>query len=93
VAADAVTTDEAGVPAYELPAPLVYNDGSPVADAWAWTERRRPEVLELFREQVYGRTPDGPEQAAFEVTSVDRTALGGQATRKLVAFHFEGAGR
>ena len=33
--------DEAKVPDYRLPDPLIMADGTPVADARAWRERRR----------------------------------------------------
>jgi hypothetical protein len=84
-------TDEAKVPPYTLPNPLVMADGSPVRDAAAWRARRRPELLELFAREVYGRTPAGrPAAMRAEVTSVDRAALGGKATRKEITLWFTG---
>ena len=84
-------TDEAKVPSYTLPDPLVMADGSPVRDAAAWRARRRPELLELFAREVYGRTPAGrPAAMRAEVTSVDRAALGGKATRKEITLWFTG---
>ena len=47
--------DEAKIPSYELPDPLVTESGDPVTDAEAWHRTRRPELLELFRTHVYGR--------------------------------------
>jgi len=40
--------DEAKVPAYTLPDPLRFVDGTPVRDARDWTDRRRAELLRLF---------------------------------------------
>ena len=77
-----VIYDEAQVPSYVLPDPLVMQDGTKVADAEAWTSRRRPEILHLFEEHVYGRSAERPEEIAFSVTSLDASALGGKATRK-----------
>jgi hypothetical protein len=85
--------DEAQVPVYELPDPLTLLDGTPVTDAQTWMERRRPEILRLFEEQVYGRSPGRPERMDFEVISVDRRALAGQATRKEVTIHLANGGR
>ena len=69
-------TDEAKVSPYTLPDPLVMADGSPVRDAAAWRAQRRPELLELFAREVYGRTPAGrPAAIRAEVTSVDRAAV------------------
>lgn len=49
--------DPTNMPAYTLPDPLKFADGAPVATAEDWIARRRGEVLELFREHVYGRIP------------------------------------
>ena len=75
------------IPEYELPDPLICVDGTPVADAQAWAECRRPEILELFQQHVYGRSPGKPAHMAFEAATDDQ-ALGGKATRKLVTVHF-----
>ena len=84
-------TDESKVPPYTLPDPLVTSAGSPVRDAAAWRAHRRPELLELFAREVYGRTPSGrPAALRAEVTSVDRLALDGKATRKEVTLWFTG---
>jgi hypothetical protein len=82
--------DEATVPAYSLPNPLVLADGTPVTDASTWRDRRRPEILRLFEQQVYGKTPDRSVALRFETRSVDTDALGGTATRKEIAVYFSG---
>ncbi|HKC14237.1 MAG TPA: acetylxylan esterase, partial [Vicinamibacteria bacterium] len=79
-----VIYDEARVPQYSLPDPLVMKNGERVRDAKTWISRRRPEILELYRTEVYGRSPERPAQLAFEVDSVGRQALGGRAVRKQV---------
>ncbi|MFH1719007.1 MAG: acetylxylan esterase [Planctomycetota bacterium] len=79
------------VPEYTLPDPLVMSDGTKVGDAQTWLAKRRPEILELFRAQVYGRSPvDRPKDMAFDVFDIERKALGGSATRKQVAVNFTG---
>jgi hypothetical protein len=81
--------DESAVRPYTLPNPLVLNDGTPVRDVATWQARRRPELLELFAREVYGRTPAGrPDKMHWAVTSVDRAALGGKAVRKQVTVWF-----
>lgn len=82
--------DESKVPEYTLPDPLRMADGRPVADAAAWRDRRRPEILELFREHVYGRAPGRPEAMVFRTRSTAADALDGKATRKEVAVLFAG---
>jgi hypothetical protein len=81
--------DEAKVGSYTLPDPLRLNSGQPVKDAETWRKKRRPEILRLFEETVYGRTPP-TRQIAYEVTSRVEGALGGQATRKLVTVWLAG---
>ena len=76
--------DEAQVPAYVLPDPLQQPDGTKVTDATMWRKQRRPEILRLFEEHVFGRSPKPPRQVQFKVTSLDPQALGGKATRKEV---------
>lgn len=85
-----VNYDESKVPEYTLPDPLLLSDGTRVTDAHTWFSRRRPEILRLFEQHVYGRTPGRPQGMTFHVTSVDERALGGQATRKEVTVYFTG---
>ena len=84
----AANYDEAKVPHYELPDPLIMQDGTPVKSAKDWMEKRRPEVLELFRKHVYGRSPAKPSGLNFKVIQNDDTALGGQAIRREVLITF-----
>ena len=79
--------DEAKVPGYSLPNPLVFDDGRPVATPEQW-RRRRAEILGLFEEHVYGRTPNRETPIRFQVRSEDQNALGGSATRKEVTIYF-----
>lgn len=85
--ANGANYDESKVPQYMLPDPLVFVDGQKVSDAKTWQETRREEVLELFREHMYGRSPGRPEQISFKVKEFDRAAIGGKATRKQITIH------
>ena len=83
--------DESLIPAYVLPDLLVLNDGTPVKDAETWKTQRRPEILEVFRSQMYGRAPvERPEGMRFDVFDRDRKALEGTACRKQVRILFTG---
>ena len=84
----AANYDEAKVPQYTLPDPLTMQDGTPVTSTRDWIEKRRPEVLELFREQVYGHSPNRPSGLLFKVIQNDDTALGGRAIRREVLITF-----
>src|SRR5436190_23870990 len=83
-----IIDDEAKVPAYTLPDPLRLANGAAIHDAQMWGTQRRPEILRLFEEQVYGKMPGrlGTEHA--ELTSIAENALAGQATRKEITLHF-----
>lgn len=80
--------DESKVPPYQLPDPLVLNDGQRVTDAETWTRKRRLEVLDHFRTHVYGRQPSAPAKLKFKAFDETRGALGGKAIRKQVTIYF-----
>lgn len=82
--------DEAKVPAYTLPDPLICANGTPVTSASAWKKKRRPELLHLFEEEIYGRAPGKPKGMKFETVSVVTNALNGLATRKEITIWFTG---
>ena len=79
--------DESKVAPYELPDPLACLDGTKVTDSSAWLKKRRPEVLSLFEDEVFGRSPGKPKAMRFEVVEGAKEALGGKATRKQVVIH------
>ena len=83
-----VIYEEARVPAYTLPDPLILANGQPVSDALCWADQRRPEILNLFAQQVYGKTPDRPVEVRYETLSLAEDALQGQATSREVVAHF-----
>jgi hypothetical protein len=85
---DGFNYDESRVPEYTLPDPLRLENGDAVEDPRAWSEKRRPELMELFREHVYGRQPAAPEGMRFEIRSEDTEALGGKATRREITVRF-----
>jgi hypothetical protein len=75
--------DEAKVPSYTLPDPLAMRSGERVRDARMWTDRRRPEILEMYRAEMFGRSAAAPAKLDYEVESVAK-ALDGKAVRKLI---------
>ncbi len=85
-----VTTDELRIPPYDLPDPLRCADGRGVVSADDWWRVRRPELLALFSDRVYGRTPGGVPSVTYEVLDRDPGALGGMATRCQVRCRFDG---
>ena len=74
-----------------LPDPLLIKDGSRVKNSSQWQQQRRSEVLELFRENVYGRRPvQRPEGLKFTLLSKDEEAMGGKAVHRQVEISFSG---
>ena len=80
---------EVDVPAYTLPDPLVCSDGSAVKTPDDWFAKRRPELLKLFQEEMYGRMPSAAcANLAWETLETKADALGGKATRKQIRLFF-----
>ena len=75
---------EEKVPDYVLPDPLIMLNGQKVGNKKQWYAERRPELLELFRKNVYGRVPSTPYNISFSVINSDRNAMGGAATLKQI---------
>jgi hypothetical protein len=87
VAGIPVNYDEAKVGTYSLPDPLKLNSGKPVRDARTWYSKRRPEIVEMFETQQYGRAPGRPPGESFEVIDKGTPALHGKAIRKQVTIY------
>jgi len=74
--------DETKVGTYTLPDPLVLQNGQPVRDADAWFKQRRPEILKLYENEIYGHVPESAPKVKFEVVETVMNALDGAAVRK-----------
>ena len=85
-----INYDELKVPKYELPNPLILPNGKIISNKKIWWKKRRPEILKLFEQHVYGKGPGKPENLLFEVTYINKNALSGKATCKEVAVYFTG---
>jgi len=74
----AVNYDEAKANPYpHLPDPLVLKNGKRVTSAKMWWDQRRPEIVEDFDLEVYGRAPKNTPAVTWELTSTDRELNGG----------------
>ena len=80
--------DEALVGTYKLPDPLTLANGKQVRDAKTWFEKRRPEIVRLFEEDQYGRSPLRPAGMSFDVFDKGTPALDGKAVRRQVTVYF-----
>ncbi|MFD2888751.1 alpha/beta hydrolase family protein [Chitinophaga cymbidii] len=74
--------DESKVPAYTLPDPLTAADGRPVKNARTWEKIRRPEILRLFEDNIYGQMPRTFDSIRFAVLREDPRAMEGKALLK-----------
>lgn len=84
-----VNYDEAKASKFAIPDPLVCVDGTRITTAEEWLTKRRPELLQLFAQEEYGRTPDmKPSALRFVVASEDKHALGGKATMRQINIFF-----
>jgi len=88
VAGIPVNYTEAKVGPYTLPDVLKLADGQPVRDAATWFEKRRPEIVRLFEENQYGRSPGRPADMSFDVFDEGGRAFGGKAIRRQVTIYF-----
>jgi hypothetical protein len=89
------STDPAGLPNYDeskanpytsLPDPLTLKNGRKVKDAKTWWTKRRPEIVEDFDREIYGRVPANAPKVNWEVVSSSRDKNGDfpVITKKLV---------
>lgn len=79
--------DEGQVKPYRLPDPLVCVDGTAVTDKEIWLHKRRPEILKIFEDEVYGHSPGKPKHLQFQEAEEWTIALDGKAKRKQIVIH------
>ncbi len=86
-APNAVNYDESKANPYpELPDPLALKNGTKVTTAEMWYAQRRPEIVEDFDREVYGRVPKDTPKVNWEVTGTEKEMNGDLPviTKKLV---------
>jgi hypothetical protein len=90
-APNAVNYDEAKANPYpKLPDPLVLKNGKRVTSAKGWWDRRRPEIVEDFDSEVYGRVPKNVPAVKWEVVStVNETKFGIPVITKQIVGHVD----
>jgi hypothetical protein len=86
-----VNYDESKVPRYDLPPLLVTGEGKHIATPEEWRAIRRPQILALFGNLVYGCVPEpeSPIKTSFEIVKTDSKFMKGKATRKDVRIRFQ----
>ncbi len=85
--ANAANYDEAKANPYpDMPDPLRLKNGKPVTSPRMWWTQRRPEIVEDFDREVYGRVPRNTPRVKWQVTGTRKHKVGGKevATKQLV---------
>ncbi len=76
--------DESKVPAYTLPDVFKTSTNTDVKNKTAWEKVRRPEILKLFEDNIYGQMPKTYSSIKYSITNEKDTAMGGKAKLKEV---------
>jgi hypothetical protein len=82
---NAANTDESKVAPYSLPDPLVLKNGKRVTTPEMWWKQRRPEIVEDFDREIYGRVPANTPKVDWKIVSKTNETLFGMPviTKKL----------
>jgi hypothetical protein len=86
-APNAANYDESKANPYpNLPDPLILKNGKKVTTAKIWWDQRRPEIVEEFDREIYGRAPKRTPRVKWEVISAVKEMKGDVPvmTKKLV---------
>lgn len=84
--------DEDMVPDYQLPSLLTMENGESVRIKKQWG-KRRAELLDLFENEVYGKSPEWDGQITSEIILENKNYLNGKATRQVVRLTLERQGQ
>jgi len=91
----ALSTSATEFPAFDalpvrtaLPDAFTMMDGTKITTAQEWTEKRRPELIELFKHYVYGFAPDAPDIEVSE-TVPPQPVLEGKGLLKQLTIRFK----
>jgi hypothetical protein len=85
-----INYDEAKIPHYDLPPLMVTAEGTKIKTPHEWQTIRRPQILSLFSNLVYGRVPEpeSPIKTEYSVVATDQQFMDGKATHKEVLIQF-----
>ncbi len=85
--------DESKIAPYQLLDPLRMSNGTPVVTAVQWFSKRRPQIMRLFEDNVFGRTPDAAKNVLMHARVIehDDHALDALAIREQIELTFDPA--
>ena len=85
--------DESKVPKFQLPDPLSLRGNKKVKSVKIWENKKRPETLRLFEEQMFGKIPAGLKMTSFRVMEESNQTPYPNAVRKQVEMLLENDGK
>lgn len=88
-----INYDELKVPEYVLPDVLRMQNGNRVKTIEEWINLRRPEILKLFKQEIYGQIPRSIQITDFTIVERSNTALKEKAIRKQVKLTVDNQGK
>ncbi|WP_373551883.1 acetylxylan esterase [Haliscomenobacter sp.] len=65
-----------------LPEVLTSNQGKRIRNAKMWIKKRRPEILQLFEDNLYGQVPKEVDSIRFNLKKEEHMAMNGKAKLK-----------
>lgn len=85
--------DESKVHPYILPDVLKTTSNKKVTTVSSWENTRRPEILKLFEDNVYGQLPKDYDSLRYVISKEDKNAMEGKAHLKVVKVTIWRAGK
>lgn len=83
--------EDVKIPPYTLPDVLKTLGGKTIKGAAEWEKYRRPEILTLFENNIYGQMPKNYDRISYTVVNEVANAMGGKAHLKEVTISVEKA--
>jgi pimeloyl-ACP methyl ester carboxylesterase len=84
---------EEKVASFVLPDPLLSIEGKRITRKDEWNVLRREEILDLFRENVFGRVPETSYSEKFRILNKNTSAIGSTAILKQVGIDIKANGK
>ena len=85
--------DEDKIPVFKLPDVLETFSGKTISNKKQWEELRKPELLEFFTSNMFGKIPGQLAISSIHVVEKSDNALNGKARRRQVELKFENEGK
>jgi hypothetical protein len=82
--ANAANRFEEKVNQYKLPDPLLLKNGKKITTAAEWWNTRRPEIIEDFNEEIYGRLPKNIPTVKWQIVSTSDTMIGNHKAKEKI---------